>query len=268
MSQGYLLLALGKKYIKECSYLANTIRKNNDNRPISLLIHPEDEEYAKSFGIYDKLVSFIPNDNLWEECNKTSFEKYCLYPRLRFNQYLQYDETIIVDSDVLCQFNTEHVWTYLTHQSYPIKMLGRHFDLNWHWGTIREVIEAYGKHIPHTHGGFFYFRKHPFLKEFFNYCEKIFYKYDEYKCKRFYQGGRVDEIIFAIAHSKFNLWPIPFDEYPIMSFEYTPEMEIPSKIQTEGGQNFILSGYPPFIHMFDKMDGEHFKSLYDRIMYD
>lgn len=263
--QGYFFIALGKKYIEECSFLVNTIRKNNDNRPVSLLIHPNDEEYAKSFKLYDKFIHFSPNDDLSRECNKTSFEKYCLYPRLKFNEYLPYDETIIVDSDVLCQYSTEHVWTYLTNQSYPIRMLGRWSDLNWHWGTISEVIQQYGKHIPHTHGGFFYFRKDPFLKVFFDYCEEVFYKYDHYKCKRYYQNGRVDEIIFAIAHSKFNLLPIPFDEYPIMTFEYKPDMEFPTNIQTESKQNFRLNGYPPFIHMFDKMDGPYFKTLYQKI---
>jgi hypothetical protein len=94
----------------------------------------------------------------------------------------------------------------------------------------------------------------------------VFYRYDDYKCKRAFRGGKVDEIIFAIAHSHFNLLPIPFDEYPVMSFNYTQNVEIPSKLQTEGDQNLMMNGYPSFIHMFDKMDGENFKSLYKRIM--
>jgi len=265
MSQGYLFITLGKKYIDECNLLAQTIRKNGDNRPISLLIHPQDEYYARSFNVYDQLIHFKPDDTVWNDCS-TSFEKYCLYPRLKFNEYLVYDETIITDTDMLCQYNTEHIWMYMTNQSYPIKMLGRINDSNWHWGTINEVSQAYGKHVPHTHGGFFYLRKHPFLKKFFDYCEDVFYRYDDYKCKRAFRGGKVDEIIFAIAHANFNLLPLAFDEYPVMSFNYAQNVEIPSKLQTEGNQNLMMNGYPSFIHMFDKMDGENFKSLYKRIM--
>jgi hypothetical protein len=43
-------------------------------------------------------------------------------------------------------------------------------------------------------------------------------------------------------------------------------MEIPSKLQTEGGQNYIMRNNIPFIHMFDKMEGANFQSLYQRIM--
>jgi hypothetical protein len=265
MTQGYLLLALGKRFIEECALLANTIRKQNDTRPISVVIHPEDHEYVLSKGIFDQLIHFKPEGTLWNEC-QNNFEKYCLYPRLNFPEYLVYDETIIVDSDELCQFNSDHVWTYLSNRSCPVAMTGRSYDSNWHWGTISDVWHRYGKHVPHVHGGFFYLRKSSFLDEFFEYSREVFWKYDEYGCKRWYQNGRVDEIIFAITHSKFNLSPVEFDEYPIITFNYTSDMQIPSKLQTENGQNVELRNYIPFVHMFDKMYGDNFKSLYNKIM--
>lgn len=265
MSQGYFFIALGKQYIDECVLLVDTIRKNNDSRPVSLLIHEEDAEYAKDKGYFDKLIEFKPDDELWKEC-KTSFEKYCLYPRLYLNEYLPYEENIIVDSDVLCQSNTERLWLYFSTQQYPIRMLGRKYDPSWHWGHITEVSNKYGKWIPHVHGGFFYIRKNDFLNTFFEYCKDVFYKYDDYGCIRGFRGGRVDEIIFAIAHSHFNWNPVEFDEYPVMTFNYTPDMNIPSKIQTEGNQNIVLQDYIPFVHMFDKMGGINFTELYTKIM--
>jgi len=51
-----------------------------------------------------------------------------------------------------------------------------------------------------------------------------------------------------------------------MSFNYTPDIQIPSKLQTEGGQNVEMTDYIPFIHMFDKMGGENFTALYNKIM--
>lgn len=265
MTQGYLFIALGKRYIDECYLLSETIGKNGDKRPISLLIHPEDEEYAKSKFMFDKFIFFNPNDSLWKDCN-TSFEKYCLYPRLYLNEYVPYDETIIVDSDVLCQYNTESLWQYLSNQQLTVRMLGRQNDSNWHWGSIGEVSKAYGKHVPHVHGGFFYLRKDPFLQKFFDYSKEVFYKYDEYKCKRAFRGGKVDEVIFAITHSNFDIKPIEFDGFPVMSFNYTPNIEIPSKLQTEGGQNVQMEDFIPFVHMFDKMGGNNFDSLYKKIM--
>ena len=265
MSQGYFFIALGKYYIDECLLLVNTIRKNGDIRPVSLLIHREDEEYARSKNTFDKMVYFEPDDELWRD-STTGFEKFCLYPRINFEKYLPYEHNIIVDSDVLCQYNPNKLWNFLTDQPKSVVMLGRHDDPNWHWGTIREVSAAYGKHVPHTHGGFFYLRKNEFLNEFFSYCREVFYRYDEYRCKRFFRGGRVDEIIFAIAHANFDMMPLEFDEYPVMTFNYTPIIQIPSKLQTEGDQNIELMDYIPFVHMFDKMTGDNFKSLYEKIM--
>lgn len=265
MTQGYLLVALGKRYIDECVLLVNTIRKQGDNRPVSLLIHADDTEYASSKGLFDFLPHFDPQGDIWENC-ETDFEKFCLWPRLHFNDYLVYDETIIVDSDVLCQAPTENLWKYLSEQKMPVVMLGRHEDHNWHWGYIDEVSKRFGKNVPHTHGGFFYIRKGINTGKFFSVSKMMFYSYDDYGCIRGFRGGRVDEIIFALTHALLNVLPVPFDELPAMSFNYTPDIKIPSKLQTEGGQNVEMSDYIPFIHMFDKMGGENFTALYNKIM--
>jgi hypothetical protein len=265
MSEGYFFIALGKRYIDECWILSNTIRKQDDNRPISLLIHREDEQYAKDKLMFDQLVFFEPSDQLWNDC-QTSFEKYCLYPRIYLDEYLPYTHNITVDSDVLCQYNPDSVWNFVTTHERPIIQLGRADDPNWHWGHINEVSRVYGKHVPHVHGGFFYTRKDPFLKEYFDYCKHVFYKYEEYGAKRFFRGGKVDEIIFAIAHSHFNFNPVDFDDHPIMTFNYGPEINIPSKLQTESNKFKELDDYIPFVHMFDKMEGTNFFELYKKIM--
>lgn len=265
MTQGYLLIALGRQYIHESKLFLDTLRKVGDTRPVSLLIHPDDTEYAQSLNVFDRLILFTPNNQIWNDCT-TSFEKYCLYPRLHLMGYLVYDETIVVDSDVLVQSNPEHVWNYLSNQPIPVRMLGRVNDPSWHWGHIDDVSAAYKKKVPHVHGGFFYLRNTVQIDGFFNYAMEVFYRYDEYHCQRAFRGGKVDEILFAITHAYFNLNPIEFDEYPIMTFNYMPFLMIPSKLQTEGGQNKLMQDYPPFVHMFDKMQSNSFKILYGKIM--
>lgn len=264
-SQGYFLIALGKNYIDECVFLCETIRKQNDNRPISLLINKEDEDYAISKKLFDKFVYFEPKGAIWNNC-ETGFEKYCLYPRLHFDDYLLYDETIIVDSDVLCQSSTENMWKYLTSTDKPVTMLGRVDDPKWHWGHINEVSQRFGKTVPHVHGGFFYIKKSPLLGKFFSLAKFFFYSYDDYGCKRFFRGGKVDEIIFALTHATMNTPPLEFDEQPIMTFNYSDDISIPSKLQTEGDQNIEMNDYIPFVHMFDKMNGRNFQLLYKKIM--
>lgn len=266
-TQGYLFITLGKEYIDECVFLVKTLRKNNDNRPVTLWVHSSDEKYAKSLNMFDDFIHFNTdlNVSIWEEC-KTSFEKYCLYPRLLFDKVLPYDETIITDTDMICQYSTNSVWDFLSEQNLGVRMLGRKYDYKWHWGSILEVSRSYGKHVPHVHGGFFFLRKGIEVDMFFEYCREVFFKYDEYKCKRAFRGGKVDEIIFAIAHSYFDMSPIEFDSRPIMTFNYARNIKIPSKLQTEGKQNIELDDYIPFVHMFDKAIGENFKSLYNKVM--
>lgn len=265
MSQGYFLIAIGKQYIDECVFLANTIRKQGDNRPISLLINSEDEEYARALNLFDKYVYFNPSGAIWKECT-TGFEKYCLFPRIHFDDYLIYDETIIVDSDVLCQSSTEKLWKDLSSQQMPIVMMGRHRDSNWHWGQIDNVSKRFGKNVPHVHGGFFYLRKGLNLGKFFSVAKLMFYSYDDFGCLRAFRGGRVDEIIFALTHAFLSILPYEFDKFSAMTFNYTPDIQIPSKLQTADNQNVELEDYIPFVHMFDKMDGFNFKSLYKKII--
>ena len=70
MSQGYLLIGLGQKYIVENYHLAKTIRKQGDKRPISLIVHPEDSEFARQFMIFDDIIEFVPDntDPVYADC--------------------------------------------------------------------------------------------------------------------------------------------------------------------------------------------------------
>jgi len=267
-TEGYFFIGLGEKYIDECYNLSLTIRKQKDERPISLLVHEKDIEYAKNKNIFDKLVIFNPDQNckIWKICNNY-FEKYCLYPRLHLNDYTPYDITITVDSDELCQYSPENIWTYLKTKNFPVQMVGRKFDLGWHWGTISDVIKAYGKHVPHVHGGFFYIKKNNELtNKFFDYSKSLVFEYDKLNCKRWYADGLVDEILFAITHANFNLEPINFDEFPIITFNYYPGISIPSTYQTADNQNIFMDSPIPFVHMFDKLHGSNYNWLLKEIL--
>lgn len=267
-TRGYFLIGLGCRYIDECFNLGLTIRKQKDNREIALLVNEEDVEYAKSKGMFDKIILFKPdtNSDLWKICNN-SFEKYCLYPRLHLDLYTPFDYTIIVDSDELCQYSTEGLWKRFVSEDFPIQMCGRIKDDNWHWGTVREVGAAFGKQVNHVHGGFIFMNVNsPLTKQFFDTMRKIVFSYDNLKCKRWYQGGMTDEILFAITHAEMGKNPIPFDEFPVIAFNYGTDINPPSTLQTEGNQNVNLSSPIPFVHMFDKIDGERYCALFKKIL--
>lgn len=276
MSRGYLFLALGKRYIDEVYNLVKTIDINGDTNPKSIVCFKEDGEYAKSLNVFDRIIEFKTCE-LFNEC-QNSFEKYCLYPRLNFKNYLVYDETIVLDSDMLCTYQTNSVWDWLSNQSRDIGMLGYNFDPKWHWNNWFNICQLNGFKMPHTHGGFFYFRKDSdILDSFFSYAKEAFLNYDKLHFLKLYRGGRVDEPCFAYAHAKVNLLPIEFTEFPIMTFQLSHEHErkscntmlisdIPTKLQTNSNINVTMNDYIPFIHMFGGKDGDNYINLYNKIM--
>lgn len=261
-TEGYFLVALGDNYITESSMIVYTLRKFSDTRPVSVLVHPEKAEHVRSIGLFDRVIEFNPSDEVWNDCS-TDFEKYAVYPRINLDKYVCYERNIMLDTDVLCTHGTQRVWDLMDDRQ--IGTIGSAYDSEWHWGKIDEVIEAYGKNIPAVHGGFFYFRKGPFLDDFMSYCREVFFRYDEYNCKRLFRGGKVEEIILAIAHSKFDINPFEFHEN-IMGFCYEEKDQLPFydvkyKVSKENKKDII-----PFAHMMDKFGGKNYNDLLKKIM--
>jgi len=256
--QGYMLIALGQKYIDEAEMFVKTLRQQNDNRPVSVLIKTEEKQYAEDKNIFNDLVEFNPVTKFYKHCT-VDFEKFGTYPKINLIRYSRYKENIFVDTDVLCQTSTEKLWDFLSNRKNPVASMGTKTDPNWHWGHINEVSEKFGRPVPHIHGGFLYFRNS--ASDFFDSCDRLAYRYDELGCKRLFRGGMCDEIIFALAHAENNYLPIEFDEFPIMTFNYSTDIELPSKLQTHNNKE--LEDYIPFIHMCDRTN---IKKIFKKIM--
>ena len=271
MEQGYLLICLGQRYILESTFLVNTLRKNNDMRPVSLLIKETDLEYANSFNLFDNIIIYHPdyNDKTYIDC-VNEFERNCVYFRINFDKFIPYDETICLDSDVLCQYSTDNLWDFLSKESFPVRNLGKKkADSHWHWGQADIISNMVGKKIPAIHCGFNYVRKGLVTDDFFDRARDIFLNYDYFGLKRYFRGGRTEEGVFSLAYSETNADPIEYTGFPIMTFNYTKDEPIPSKIQIlldDNNARYEMEDYIPFIHMFEKMEGENFKIIYDRIM--
>jgi len=262
-SKGFLFLGLGKKYIDLVYNLVITLNCNGDLYPKSIVVKEEDIDYAKNLNVFDQILKFTPCE-LFNTCIN-DFEKYCTYPRMKFKDYMVYDETIITDGDMLCIYNTNSLWRWLSEQSKDIVMLGFKNDSTWHWGFWGTVCSLNQLHMPHTHGGFFYFRKNSEkVKQFFDFATYAFINYDKIHFRRNEFSSRIDEPCFAYAHAKTELNPTEFTDFPIMTFNLLGSHEIPTKLQTL--KNIELSDYIPFVHMFEKLEGENYKQLLKKII--
>lgn len=270
MSKGYLFLAFGNYYVEELLNLVKMIRKTGDILPISVVCGTDDFNNLNSSGFFDKIIIHEFDHELYSSDCKTSFEKYCLIPRLLFNTFLIYDETIITDTDMLCQYNPSDIWNIVSLVDQAVVMTGQNFSPDWHFGYNHEVSKNLGKNVPESHGGFFYINKHhKDIDKFFEMSIDVYKNYDSYKLRRMFRGGRVDEPVFAIVNALLDYKVMEFGEEPIITFNYHMDIELPSKIQTFGrykNPNSIeLKNYIPFVHMFKPHRDIYFK-LVDKIL--
>jgi hypothetical protein len=258
--QGYVLIAIGERYIDEVANLITTLRKQGDNRPVTVIIDESTVEYFtnKNTGA-DYTLLRVVDDNFGYY--KTEFEMRGMYPKVNLYHFAPYEENIFLDSDVVCQSPTEKVWTFLGNHRQNVVMVGRKNDPTWYWGTIDKVSYTFGKKVPHTHGGFIYFRK-PQSEKFYKYASDVVRHHDSYGGLRQFRGGSMaDEFVYALTFAEFGYSPVNFDEFPIMTFNIRSDMEIPTKLQTS--ENKILDDFIPFIHIYDR---SIYLDTYNKIM--
>lgn len=265
-NESYLFLCFGRSYILDCQDTIETLRSCGDLRPINIVTLPEDYYFAKTFDIFNEVHIFdIKNHELFNSC-KTNFEKFCLLPRLELYKFLTTEYTIVLDTDILCSYNTSKIWNFLIQRNQDLIMLGSKHNPIWHWGYWGEICSQINIIPQETHGGLFFLKNTKNLKKIFEDAKKCFINYDNFGMLRFYQNGAVDEPCFSYAFSKNNLHPVEFSEFPIMTFNLNSQDDIPTKKMTETRQVKVMDEYIPFIHMFEKNQGKNFLAIKEKII--
>jgi hypothetical protein len=264
----YLLLCFGESYVEDSLDLIFTLRHFEDFRPIDIVVLPPDVELAKKKGFFRNIFTFDPSsDPDYKFCN-TSFEKFCLIPRLNLYRFIGEEPTMILDVDILCAHNTEKSWDILLSSGRKILMLGNSDNKKWHWGHWGNVCERLLIPSIETHGGLFFFNNpdKKELSDFFSLVRFAFRNYESLGMLSLYQGGKVDEPCFAYAFAKLGISPIGFGEHPIMTFNLSSKETIPTKKMTEEIQAREMDDFIPFVHMFCKNQSPEFHKLKNRIL--
>jgi hypothetical protein len=265
MTRGYLYLAFGEYYVHELNNLVLTMRKSGDTLPISVVCTKAEVPLLQQSNMYDQIIVFDFKHPLYDEPELTQFEILCLIPRLLLPCFLPYDETMITDTDMLCQHNPSGAWEIMSSLDQAVVMTGMNYSPDWHFGFNHEVSAHLGKNVPESHGGIFLIKKrHKDLTKFFDMSIYIYQNYDSYKLRRLFRGGRVDEPVFAIANALLDYEVLDFDKHPVITFNYTTDITVPSKLQTTPS-NKELNDYIPFIHMF-KPHQEPYYTILNRLL--
>lgn len=190
-SKGFLIYAEGDEYIKQAYLCAMSLIATKNKYPVSIVTCTDiPEDYV---DVFDKVIP-IP----WYE--KTD-SHYKTENRWKIYHATPYDETIVLDSDVLVLQNLDYLWRLLSHYEiyYPSRVFTYRKDLitdNYY----RKAFTA--NNLPNLYNALHYFKKCDTAKEYFSWIEIISNNWELFYgnfCKEYYPKQPSMDVTCAIA---------------------------------------------------------------------
>lgn len=221
MSKGYLIFAQGPEYIKQAYICALSIRNTQTVKNVSLVTHTPVPSYTKE--VFDQIIQ-----TPWLE--DTSTDRFATEHRWKLYHVTPYDETIVLDSDMLFCSDVSHWWDYLknfdlyfttnitTYRGVPIK-----------YSAYREAF--YTNNLPNIYMAFHYFKKSDTALEFYKMMELI-----------------------------NNNWEMFYGKYSPKKYPKEPSMDRTAAIAIKllGIEDEVTNtkkDFPRFVHMKPKVQG-------------
>ena len=188
MSEGYVLIAIGDKYLELAQNLITTLRANGDERDVFVLTEVDEDELYLSA--------------------KTEFERKGTIPKITIDKYLPFDHNIFLDADSLCVADTQHVWDRFKANEQPIQTFGSIKERDKFWLLANGLYEKeQGYMIPKIHSGIMYFNRNTIDVEMFEWMrEYVFPNYTDifHSHPLSYKDSRPDQEIYQLAFGKFG----------------------------------------------------------------
>lgn len=161
MTQGYLVMAQGELYARQAEYLARSISKTQSGVNKLSVITDCDVDTS----VFDQVITLsidLKPEADWKIENRVQF--YDLTP---------YEETIILDSDMLFLSDVSHWWKYLNNYELFLTNKVKTFRNEWapKQNLYRRPFTIHN--LPNVYSAFTYFKKTPLTREFFNLVKQI-----------------------------------------------------------------------------------------------
>jgi hypothetical protein len=167
MSKGIVILAQntdGHDYIRMAYALALSIDLSQQTKtPVTLITNDVvPERYAK---VFDKIIE-IP----WGDASETS--RFKVENRWKIYHASPYDETIVMDADVLVLDDLSNYWN--TFKNYDVYYTSKVIDYRKNLVTSDYYRKAFtSNNLPNLYSGLHYFKKSDFAKEFYSWVELV-----------------------------------------------------------------------------------------------
>lgn len=173
MSKGILVIAQNNykiNYVDQAVVLAQSLKLTNPNVPISIITN--DIISKKDAQFFDKIIE-IP----WDDLAETSDWK--IENRWKAYHATPYDETIVMDTDMLVLEDINHWWNYL--KNYDL-----YFTTNVLTYRGKTVSDDYYRktftknNLPNVYTGIYYFKKSYIAQNFFEQLEIVFKNWEKF----------------------------------------------------------------------------------------
>ena len=154
MSRGYLIMAQGD-YVRQAQALALSIAKTQSRvKSVSVIT-----DHDLKDQIFDHVIKFDQKD-------LSGDQKWKIHNRSYFYDLTPYDETVILDADMLFLSDVSHWWDYM--QKYELLITDKVKNFRGDWITTspyRKTFES--NQLPNLYSAFSYFKKTELSRNFF-----------------------------------------------------------------------------------------------------
>lgn len=170
MSRGYLVMAQGD-YIKQAEALAISIRATQSSiKNISIITDGDVDS-----SLFDKIIP-IPENDLARE------HDWKIHNRVYFYDLSPYDETVVLDADMLFLTDVSHWWDLL--EKYDLLVTDKVKTFRDEWVTFSPYRKAFTENkLPNLYSAFTYFKKCELAETFFNLLKSIIVNWKEWSLK-------------------------------------------------------------------------------------
>ena len=168
MTKGYLVMAQGPQYARQAEALARSITDSQSKVTGLSVITDQPVDHSLFDQVINLTVDLAPQSE-WRIENRVQF--YDLTP---------YDQTVILDSDMLFLSDVSHWWDYL--EKYQLFLTNKVQTYRGAWvnnnNSYRRAFTA--NRLPHVYSAFTYFTKSPLASDFFMLVKSIVLNWDQW----------------------------------------------------------------------------------------
>lgn len=198
MSKGFLVYANGELYLHQAYVLALSLKRTNNKFPISIVTDNNVPNHIKK--VFDNIIT-VP----WKDQEDDS--RYQIFSRWKLYHCTPYEETVVLDSDLLVLENIDHWWEFLGkyYLYFPTKAYTYRGDIvtsNYY----RKQFD--NNNLPNIYSTIFYFKKNDISHQFFKWVEIVNNNWQLFYgsfCKNNYPKNPSMDLTHAIVSKILNI---------------------------------------------------------------